>query len=99
MKCNYKRRANFSLSGHVMRQLVGVVGLQTHHVVGCDVERTANWLALSGMSSRSTLWYYSVGQSKMTIFLKKLNIIVFIQKAQKRGFKKITLKNIVQTQI
>jgi len=41
MKCNYKRRTNFSLSGHVMRQLVGVVRLQTHHVVGCDVERTS----------------------------------------------------------
>jgi len=24
----------------MMRQLVGVVGLQMHHVVGCDVERT-----------------------------------------------------------
>ena len=43
--------------------------------------------------------YYSVGQSKMTIFLKKLNMIVYVRKAQKRGFKKITLKNIVQTQI
>ena len=47
MKCNYKRRANFSLSGHVMRQLVGVVGLQTHHVVGCDVERTPIHLLIS----------------------------------------------------
>ena len=44
MKCNYKRRANFSLSGHVMRQLVRVVGLQIHHVVGCNVERTTEHL-------------------------------------------------------
>ena len=40
MKCNYKRHTNFSLSGHMMRQLVGVIGLQTHHVVGSNVERT-----------------------------------------------------------
>ncbi len=52
MKCNYKRRANFSLSGHMMCQLVGVVGLQTHHMVGCDVERTAGiWSSLFQLSS------------------------------------------------
>ncbi len=32
--------ANISFSGHVMHQLVGVVGLQTSHVILCDFERT-----------------------------------------------------------
>ena len=55
-KCHYTRHANILFGGHIMCQLVGIIRLQTFHMILCDFERTHD--KYSELQKHCNVWQF-----------------------------------------